>query len=69
MTELTTPDTVVLICQELRESEKQENTWKMFMELLEQYFTVSVIFEDDQHPTYRSNDIIIMSAKKKIIGE
>ncbi|VVC44769.1 Hypothetical protein CINCED_3A010417 [Cinara cedri] len=65
MIELTTPNTVILISQELRETEKQKNTWKMFIDLLTEYFTLSYIPEEEQHPIYRSSDIVLINAKKK----
>lgn len=67
MTELTTPNTVVLICQELRETEKQKNTWKMFLDMLVQHFILSYVPEEKQHPIYRSSDIILINAKKKCL--
>jgi len=63
--ELTTPKTVIMICQELRETEKQKNTWKMFLNLLLEHFEVSYVPEEDQHPVFRSSDIILINAKKK----
>lgn len=66
MVELTTPNTVVLIGQELRETEKQKNTWKMFLDLLVEYFTLSYVPEDEQHPIYRSSDIVLINARKKL---
>lgn len=65
MTELTTPNTVILICQELRETEKQKNTWKMFLDMLVEHFILSYVVEEEQHPIYRSPDIILINAKKK----
>lgn len=65
MVELTTPKTVILICQELRKTEKQKNTWKMFLDLLVEHFTLSYIPEKEQHPVYRCSDIILINAKKK----
>ncbi|XP_022165773.1 protein-lysine methyltransferase METTL21D-like [Myzus persicae] len=65
ITELTTPKTVILICQELRETEKQKNTWKMFLNLFLEHFDVSYVPEEEQHPIFSSSDIIIINAKKK----
>lgn len=65
LVELTTPKTVILICQELRETEKQKNTWKMFLDTLVEHFTLLYIPEEEQHPIYRSSDIILINAKKK----
>jgi hypothetical protein len=67
MTELTTPNTVILICQELRETEKQKNTWKMFLDMLVEHFILSYVSEEKQHPVYRSSDIILINAKKKCL--
>lgn len=67
MVDLTTPKTVIFICQELRETEKQKNTWKMFLEILNEYFTLSYIPEEQQHPIYRSSDIVLINAKKKCL--
>lgn len=64
--ELTTPKTVILISQELRETEKQKNTWEMFLNLLLEHFEVSYIPEEEQHPIFRSSDIILINAKKKV---
>lgn len=66
LTELATPNTVILICQELRETEKQKNTWKMFLNLLLEHFEVSYVPEEEQHPIFRSSDIILINAKKKL---
>lgn len=65
--ELTTPKTVVMICQELRETEKQKNTWKMFLNLLLEHFEVSYVPEEEQHPVFRSSDITLINAKKKCV--
>lgn len=62
---MTTPKTVLLICQELRETEKQKNTWKMFLNLLLEHFEVSYIPEEEQHTIFSSSDIILINAKKK----
>lgn len=67
MTELTTPNTVILICQELRETEKQKNTWKMFLDMLVEHFILFYVPEEEQHPIYRSSDIILINAKKKYL--
>lgn len=67
MVDLTNPSTVILIGQELRETEKQKNTWKMFLDILVKYFTISYIPEDEQHPVYRSSDIVLINAKKKCL--
>jgi len=67
ITELTTPKTVLLICQELRETEKQKNTWKMFLNLLLEHFDVSYVPEEEQHPIFSSSDIILINAKKKCL--
>lgn len=67
MTELTAPNTVILICQELRETEKQKNTWKMFLNLLVEHFEISYVPEKEQHPIFRSSDIVLINAKKKMI--
>jgi len=67
ITELTTPKTVLLICQELRETEKQKNTWKMFLNLLLEHFEVSYVPEEEQHPIFRSSDIMLINAKKKCL--
>lgn len=67
MVELTTPETVILICQELRETEKQKNTWKMFLELLVEHFSLSYVPEEEQHSLYRSSDICLINAKKKCL--
>lgn len=65
--ELTTPKTVILICQELRETEKQKNTWKMFLDMFIKHFTLCYVPEEEQHPIYRSSDIILINAKKKYL--
>ncbi|KAE9523946.1 hypothetical protein AGLY_015593 [Aphis glycines] len=65
MTELTAPNTVILICQELRETEKQKNTWQMFLNLLVEHFEISYVPEEEQHPIFRSSDIVLINAKKK----
>lgn len=67
MVELTTPKTIILICQELRETEKQKNTWKIFLDMLVKNFTLSYIPEEEQHPIFRSSDIIVINAKKKCL--
>lgn len=67
MVELTTPQTVVLITQELRETDKQKSTWKMFVDLLVEHFTLSYVPEEEQHPVYRSSDIVLINAKKKYL--
>ncbi|XP_001945214.1 protein-lysine methyltransferase METTL21D [Acyrthosiphon pisum] len=67
ITELTTPKTVLLISQELRETEKQKNTWKMFLSLLLEHFEVSYVPEEEQHPIFSSSDIILINAKKKCL--
>jgi len=65
--ELTTPKTVIFICQELRETEKQKNTWKMFLDALVEHFTLTYVPEEEQHLIYRSSDIILINAKKKCL--
>jgi len=67
ITELTTPKTVIFICQELRETEKQKNTWKMFLDLLLEHFEISYVPEEEQHQIFRSSDIILLNAKKKCL--
>lgn len=67
MVELTTPKTIILICQELRETEKQKNTWKTFLNMLIKHFTLSYIPEEEQHPIFKSSDIILINAKKKCL--
>lgn len=67
MVDLTTSETTILICQELRETEKQKNTWKMFLEMLVKHFTLSYIPEEEQHSIYRSSDIVLINAKKKCL--
>lgn len=67
MVDLTNPSTIILIGQELRETEKQKNTWKMFLDILVKYFTLSYIPEEQQHPVYRSSDIVLINAKKKCL--
>lgn len=67
MVELTTPTTVVLIGQEIRETEKQKDTWKMFLDMLVEYFILSYIPEEEQHSVYRSSDIVLINAKKKCL--
>lgn len=65
MVDLTSPETVILICQELRETEKQKKTWKLFLDMLVEHFTLLYIPQEDQHPVYSSSDIVLIKAKKK----
>ncbi|XP_050532779.1 protein N-lysine methyltransferase METTL21D-like [Daktulosphaira vitifoliae] len=65
MVDSTTSQTVILICQELRDTEKQKTSWKLFVDKLMQYFTITYIPEKEQHPIFRSSDICIINAKKK----
>lgn len=67
MVELTTPETAIFICQELRETEKQKNTWKMFLDILVEHFTILYVPEEEQHPIYRSSDICLINATKKCL--
>jgi hypothetical protein len=67
MIELTTSKTIILISQELRNTEKQKNTWIMFLDMLVEHFTLSYVPEEEQHPVYRSSDIILINAKKKCL--
>jgi len=67
MVKLTTPKTVILISQELRETEKQKTTWKMFLDKLAEHFILSYVPEEEQHLIYRSSDIILINAKKKCL--
>lgn len=67
MIELTTSKTIILISQELRDTEKQKNTWIMFLDMLVEHFTLSYVPEEEQHPVYRSSDIILINAKKKCL--
>ncbi|XP_050429091.1 protein N-lysine methyltransferase METTL21D-like isoform X2 [Adelges cooleyi] len=67
MVDSTTPETLILISQEIRDTDKQKTSWEMFTNTLIKYFTISYIPEDEQHPIYRSSDILLINAKKKCL--
>ncbi|XP_046397335.1 protein N-lysine methyltransferase METTL21D-like [Ischnura elegans] len=65
MEDLCGRETEVLICQELRDSQKQRDFWEKFLELLKGKFHVTQISAQDQHPQFSSPDIILLSVRKR----
>lgn len=60
MRQLSNETTEILICQEKRESDKQQHCWRQFTAELEKYFKFETVPLSEQHPVFRSPDIIIM---------
>ncbi|KAL3279541.1 hypothetical protein HHI36_017048 [Cryptolaemus montrouzieri] len=59
------PETEVILCQEMRESVKQQKCWRIFMDHLEEHFKIEHINLSEQHDEFCSSDIIILRLKKK----
>lgn len=64
MVDSTSPESLILISQELRETEKQKIAWNMFLNQLKKYFTITYIPQDQQHHAFKSPDICIINARK-----
>jgi hypothetical protein len=58
-------NTEVYISQEERDTETQHIIWKVFQEMLESHFEVTKIPEQEQHPDFRSPDIVVLRAMKR----
>ncbi|XP_076261903.1 protein N-lysine methyltransferase METTL21D-like isoform X2 [Rhynchophorus ferrugineus] len=53
-------DTQIFISQEIRESEKQQECWRYFLESINKYFKIKNIPLEEQDEEFRSSDIVIM---------
>ncbi|KAJ4433575.1 hypothetical protein ANN_15884 [Periplaneta americana] len=62
---LTDADTEVFLSQEKRDSEKQQMVWKMFQELLQKHFEITMVPEEEHHPEFCCPDIVVLRARKK----
>ncbi|KAG8233114.1 hypothetical protein J437_LFUL012540 [Ladona fulva] len=62
--DITSYDTDVLICQEIRDSSNQQEIWDQFLKLLKGKFEFEKIPISEQHPQFSSADIILLKAKK-----
>ncbi|KAF7271548.1 hypothetical protein GWI33_015579 [Rhynchophorus ferrugineus] len=52
--------TQIFISQEIRESEKQQECWRYFLESINKYFKIKNIPLEEQDEEFRSSDIVIM---------
>jgi len=60
--------TYVFISQEERDTEKQRTVWNVFQELLQRYYDVTKIPEQELHPDFCSSDIIVLRAVKRLVN-
>lgn len=66
MTKLCSETTEVIISQEERDSENQRNVWNAFLEKFKKIFDYYTVAEEEQHPVFRSPDILIIRARKRL---
>jgi hypothetical protein len=57
--------TEIILSQEKRETEKQKQTWKVFVEKFYEEFSVSKVPPSEQDDVYASPDIVLLRARKK----
>jgi hypothetical protein len=67
MVGLASEKTEVILCQEERDTEKQTEAWKLFVELFNKHFNYDKVPLKDQHSLYSSDEIVIFRARKKNI--
>ncbi|CAH2001170.1 unnamed protein product [Acanthoscelides obtectus] len=63
--QLATEKTNIILCQELRDSQKQRECWKEFLENVKESFEVSFIPQTEQSLVYSSPEILILRLTKK----
>ncbi|XP_054268520.1 protein N-lysine methyltransferase METTL21D-like isoform X2 [Macrosteles quadrilineatus] len=66
MVALSSENTEIILCQEERDTEKQQQAWKMFLQLFNKHFDCEKVPTKDQHSLYSSDEIVIFRAKKKL---
>lgn len=57
-------DTDILVCQEIRDTQKQVECWELFIKNIEKYFTISIVPIEDHHEEFSSSDIVILKLTK-----
>ncbi|XP_034256931.1 protein-lysine methyltransferase METTL21D-like [Thrips palmi] len=66
MKEVSNTDTEIIICQEERDSDKQRKIWKEFTAELSKYFRFIAVPLEEQHPLFRSPDILLLRGSRLI---
>ncbi|CAG9853821.1 unnamed protein product [Phyllotreta striolata] len=62
--ELSNADTEIIVCQEMRDTEKQLECWKNFTKIAKEHFEFSFIPIEEHHPIYCSSDVVLLRLKK-----
>ncbi|XP_056632378.1 protein N-lysine methyltransferase METTL21D-like [Diorhabda sublineata] len=57
-------DTEILVCQEIRDTQKQVECWELFIKNLKKYFTITIVPMEDHHEEFSSLDIVILKLTK-----
>ncbi|XP_022200830.2 protein-lysine methyltransferase METTL21D [Nilaparvata lugens] len=65
MLRLSSDETEFLLCQEERQTDKQKNVWKNFLEKFETHFDFTKVPQSEQHEVFKSEDICILNARRK----
>uniref|UniRef100_A0A1B6GTJ3 Uncharacterized protein n=1 Tax=Cuerna arida TaxID=1464854 RepID=A0A1B6GTJ3_9HEMI len=65
MVALSSDKTEVIVCQEERDSEQQQQSWKLFTELFTKHFEYTKVPLMDQHSLYSTDEIVILRGRKK----
>ncbi|XP_028131301.1 protein N-lysine methyltransferase METTL21D isoform X2 [Diabrotica virgifera virgifera] len=56
--------TEILMCQEIRDTEKQKECWDLFIKTAKESFSIHSIPIEEQHSEFSSPDIVILKLKK-----
>ncbi|XP_072390429.1 protein N-lysine methyltransferase METTL21D-like [Diabrotica undecimpunctata] len=62
--ELVGSHTEILLCQEIRDTEKQRECWDLFIETANEAFSIHIIPIEEQHSEFSCPDIVILKLKK-----
>jgi len=63
---LVKPSTKIILAQELRESKKQIELIKDFLKQIQATITFREVPQQDQHPHYQCNEIMLFSGVRKV---